>query len=167
MSLMGEMEADLAFTRQNVDETRKLNEDLEKVVQQLSYENSRLKESLASALRKVDEAEEQRRRSSAQLHSEAEESRQAAAGEIERALGSYRQSAEQLGEAQARADAAAARCEQLEMRAQASDNSVQILQGKLAEARQSAAATARRLEESESYAATLEAALSEINASSS
>lgn len=165
--MMSDIETDMNETRDNVASTRKLNEDLERLVKQLTYKNSQLRDSLSTAQRKIDDSEELRRRSAADMQSEVEQSRQAANGEIERTLGSLQQSAKLLAAAEDRTDSALARCEQLEQRAMAAEHSSGLLQSWLTESRQAAAILGKRLEESELYAGTLEAALSEINSSTS
>lgn len=161
-NMMGEIECDLNETKQSVVSTRKRNTELEKLIDQLTYENNRLKDKLSSTMQKLDEKDSELRGREMQSLAEAEESRQAAAGEIERALSSYRQAVDRSAQLEERIQMIELKRHELEQEALVSEQTNHLLQNKLTDANQLVVSLTRRLEESERHSVTLEAALSEI-----
>ena len=165
-SMLSDVGSDLSDTRQSVLQTCKRNAELEKLTSQLVFENSRLKEKLNSALKRLDETEGLHRKNEMIILAEVDQARQAAAGEIERALGGLRHSTEMSMQFEDRALRAEARSQELQQASTESHHSVLRLQQQLSEANQLAASLQRRLEESDRYTRTLESALGEMRLSS-
>jgi len=161
-AMMDEISMDLNETRQSVQQTRSRNLELEKLVSQLTYDNNRVKEKLNMALQRLDENEGRYRKNELHMLAEVEQARQAAAGEIDRALGGLRQSTEANIDLEDRALRAEARYNELERDSSESYLAMQRLQQQLLEANQMVASLNRRVEESERYTRTLEAALTEL-----
>jgi len=161
-AMMDEISMDLSETRQSVQQTRSRNLELEKLVSQLTYDNNRVKEKLNMALQRLDENEGHYRKNELHMLAEVEQARQAAAGEIDRALGGLRQSTEANIDLEDRALRAEARYNELERDSAESYLAMQRLQQQLLEANQMVASLNRRVEESERYTRTLEAALTEL-----
>jgi len=164
-TMLGEISADLGETKQSVASVRRRNVELEKFAEQVGYENSVLKEKLNQALARLDERDHLQRKRDAEMATQVEEARQAAVGEIDRALGSYRELAGANAQIEERCLRAESLCGELEQRAVNSEQSSSLLQYQLVEANQLTASLARRLEESERYARTLESSLAEITSS--
>ena len=166
-SMLSDVGSDLSDARQSVVQTCKRNAELEKLTSQLVFENGRLKEKLNVALKRLDETEGLHRKNEMIILAEVDQARQAAAGEIERALGGLRNSTEMSMQFEDRALRAEARTQELQQASTESHHSVLRLQQQLSEANQLAASLQRRLEESDRYTRTLESALGEIKLSTS
>ena len=163
--MLNEIAEDLNDTKSSVVQTRKRNSELEKLASQATYENSRLKERLNQALKRLDESAGLLQRSEHRLHSEVEEARQAAAGEMERALNGLKHSTDVNMQLEERAFRAEKRCQELQQAATENQHSTQRLQQALTEANQVVTSLTRRLDESVQYTRTLEAALEEMRLS--